>query len=63
MIAGNIPGRTQTLSLGIYQEVMMGDAEFAGLYALILFVLATGITAVVHVIEDRIAEPSGRGRG
>lgn len=36
MVAGNIPGRTQTLSLAIYSAVQAGDAERANLIALIL---------------------------
>lgn len=36
MVAGNIPGRTQTLSLAIYSAVQAGDAHRANLIALIL---------------------------
>jgi len=40
MIAGNIPGRTQTMPLAIYEAVASGDNEQAGLLALILTVVS-----------------------
>jgi len=36
MIAGNIPGRTQTLSIAIYDAVQAGDDYRAGLLSLIM---------------------------
>ncbi len=40
MIAGNIPGRTQTMPLAIYEAVASGDNESASLLALILTVVS-----------------------
>jgi len=40
MIAGNIPGRTQTMPLAIYEAVASGDNEQASLLALILTVVS-----------------------
>lgn len=42
MIAGSIPGRTQTLSIAIYEAVQAGDDDLA-----LLLVLITSITCVV----------------
>ena len=44
MLAGNIPGRTQTMPLAIYEAVAAGDERRAQLLALIL--TAVSITAV-----------------
>lgn len=40
MIAGNIPGETQTLSLAIWNSVMGGNIDRANLYAVILSVFS-----------------------
>jgi molybdate transport system permease protein len=45
MLAGNIPGRTQTMPLAIYEAVVAGEDEQAKWLALIL----TGISVVVYV--------------
>ncbi|CAM5187552.1 Molybdenum transport system permease OS=Castellaniella defragrans OX=75697 GN=HNR28_001317 PE=3 SV=1 [Castellaniella defragrans] len=42
MVAGNIPGRTQTLSIAIYEAVQAGDDDTAN-----LLVLVTSVTCVV----------------
>lgn len=36
MVAGNIPSKTQTLSLAVYDSLMAGETAFAGLIALLL---------------------------
>jgi molybdate transport system permease protein len=40
MVAGNIPGRTQTLPLGIYNAVEMGQNELACAWAACLFLFS-----------------------
>ena len=40
MVAGNIPGRTQTLALAIYDAVESGDTTRAGVLALIVSIIA-----------------------
>jgi len=40
MVAGNIPGRTQTLPLGIYSAVESGREEQAWIWVICLFVLS-----------------------
>ena len=45
MIAGNLPGRTQTLSVAIYEAVQAGDDATAN-----LLVLVTSVTCVVVLL-------------
>lgn len=65
MVAGNIPGRTTTLSLAIYQHVQMGhdDAAFRllGMSALLAF-LAIGLTERLLRPGDRPPAPARRRR-
>jgi molybdate transport system permease protein len=59
MIAGNLPGRTQTLSVAIYEAVQAGDDNTAN-----LLVLVTSVTCVVLlVIAGRLVPPAARGLG
>ena len=51
MIAGNIPGRTQTMPLAIYEAVASGEDEQARWLALIL----TGISVTVVYITNRLS--------
>lgn len=44
VIAGNIPGRTQTLALGIYQHIQSGREEEAT--QLLVFAVALGVAAI-----------------
>jgi molybdate transport system permease protein len=53
MIAGNIPGRTQTMPLAIYEAVASGEDEQARWLALIL----TGISVTVVYITTRLSRP------
>jgi len=51
MVAGNLPGRTQTLSVAIYEAVQAGDDNTAN-----LLVLVTSVTCVVLlVVAGRLA--------
>src|SRR3954470_15772120 len=49
MLAGNIPGRTQTMPLAIYEAVMSGDNKQAQVLALIL----TGVSVVAVYLTAR----------
>lgn len=51
MLAGNIPGRTQTMPLAIYEAVVSGEDELAKWLALIL----TGISATVVYLTNRLS--------
>ncbi|MCE1196249.1 molybdate ABC transporter permease subunit [bacterium] len=58
MIAGNIPGRTQTLPLALYSAVEGGRQGEANLYLLVTVVMAFGLIAVVGYCQRR----GGRGK-
>jgi molybdate transport system permease protein len=55
ILAGNVPGRTQTLPLAIYEAVMTGEDRTA----LAASALLTAISIVVMLVAGRL----GRGRG
>ncbi len=56
MIAGNLPGRTQTLSIAIYEAVQAGDDNTAA-----IMVLITSVTCVVLLlIAGRLLPKSHR---
>lgn len=60
MIAGNLPGRTQTLSVAIYEAVQAGDDATAN-----FLVLVTSITCIVVLLAAGKLVPirSSQGRG
>ncbi|EKP94361.1 molybdate ABC transporter permease subunit [Thermaerobacter subterraneus] len=75
MVAGNIPGRTQTLSLAIYSAVQAGRDDLAGRLALLLTAVAAlslgagyrwrrpggpGFPVGVGGIPARLSAPPGR---
>ncbi|WP_427312672.1 molybdate ABC transporter permease subunit [Cupriavidus sp. H39] len=56
MVAGNLPGRTQTLSVAIYEAVQAGDDNTAN-----LLVLVTSVTCVLLlVIAGRMVPAAAR---
>jgi len=56
MLAGNIPGKTQTMPLAIYEAVVSGEDENAKWLALIL----TGISVAVVYLTNRLSRPQGK---
>jgi molybdate transport system permease protein len=56
MLAGNIPGKTQTMPLAIYEAMAAGEDAEATTLALIL----TGISVTVVYITNRLARPTAR---
>jgi molybdate transport system permease protein len=56
MLAGNIPGKTQTMPLAIYEAVVSGEDERAKWLALIL----TGISISVVYLTNRLSRPKQR---
>ncbi len=56
MLAGNIPGRTQTMPLAIYEAVVSGEDEMAKWLALIL----TLISITVVYLTNRLSRPGKR---
>lgn len=57
MIAGNLPGRTQTLSIAIYEAVQAGDDKTAN-----LLVLITSVTCVAALLLASRLVPRRAGR-
>lgn len=51
MVAGNIPGRTQTLPLGIYQAVESGQNDLAWLWVGCLFVLSFAMMWAIRRLQ------------
>ena len=56
MVAGNIPGRTQTLALAIYDAVESGDTTRAGVLALIVSAIALVAVFVMNRFGARFDE-------
>ncbi len=56
MVAGNIPGKTQTLSLSIWGAIMSGDLLKAHLIAALLAVLCLAITSLVQKLDHRLSD-------
>lgn len=53
MIAGDIPGRTQTASLAIYDAVEGGDTVLARVLVLVLSIVATAIVYLANRLQQR----------
>ena len=56
MVAGNIPGRTQTLSIAIYDAVQADNQHLASLLVLLVSVLTIGILYLVSRITRQANE-------
>jgi len=52
MLAGNIPGRTQTMPLAIYEAVISGDNKQAQVLALIL----TGVSVAAVYLTAKLTK-------
>lgn len=50
MVAGNLPGRTQTLSLAIYDAVQAGNDELAN----VLVLITSAVCIVILVVSSRM---------
>ncbi len=57
MIAGNIPGRTQTLAVAIYDAVESGDGALARVLVLIVSALALAVVFAVNRFSSSDATP------
>jgi molybdate transport system permease protein len=55
MVAGNIPGRTQTMPVAVYDAVQAGDGDRAATLALILAVVAVAVLLGVNRLSRRAA--------
>lgn len=52
MVAGNIPGRTQTMPIAVYDAVQAFDYDRAGTLALVLLAVAVGVLLLVRRLEQ-----------
>lgn len=52
MLIGNIPGKTQTMSLAIYEAVLAGEYRVANQLVLIMTILAVGVIYFVNSLEN-----------
>ena len=53
LVAGNIPGRTQTLSLAIYNDVQLGrDSDAFRLLAICVVIAFTAVWLAESVLHD-----------
>jgi len=59
MIAGDIPGRTQTASIAIYDAVESGDTMTAQVLVLVISVLTIGIVWLANKLENQRRQPAG----
>ena len=48
MLAGNIPGRTQTMATAIYSAVQAGDRTLAFRWAVIIMVISFGVIMLMN---------------
>jgi molybdate transport system permease protein len=55
MIAGNIPGRTQTLAVAVYDAAQAGNGALARALALVISVLAVAILWVANRLVSKQA--------
>lgn len=54
MVAGNIPGRTQTMPIAVYDAVQAFDYDRAGTLALVLLAVAVTVLMVVRRLERTV---------
>jgi molybdate transport system permease protein len=58
MVAGNIPGKTQTLAIAIYDAVQANDLELAAILVAILSVFSIALLAAVQMVSRRLVASS-----
>lgn len=56
MIAGNIPGRTQTIPLAIYSTSQAGDMNSAGLLVLVLISISFSMMFALNIWRKRVVQ-------
>ncbi len=53
MVAGNIPGRTQTVALAIYDAMEAGNTARAGMLSLVISIVALLILTLANRLSPR----------
>ena len=59
IVAGNIPGKTQTLPLAIYSEVLLGDDAMA----MRLIAVSVGLAVATLLAHNWLLDRAGRNGG
>lgn len=60
MIAGNIPGKTQTMSTAVYSAVQSGNRKEAFQWSLIIVVLSFTMMILMNIISGKIDRRTGK---
>mgnify|MGYP002544187741 FL=1 len=53
MLAGNIPGRTQTMSIAIYTAMQSGNREKAYVWVAVIMAMSFGVMILMNLWNDR----------
>ena len=53
MLAGNIPGRTQTMSIAIYTAMQGGNREKAYVWVAVIMAMSFGVMILMNLWNDR----------
>ena len=61
MIAGNIPGRTQTIPIAIYFATAAGDMRTAGIWVAVITAVSCAVLGVMNFFNARQARRSQGG--
>jgi molybdate transport system permease protein len=60
MIAGNIPGRTQTMSIAVYTAMQSGNREQAYKWVAIIMLISFVTMFLMNYTVERIGSKSGK---
>ena len=61
MLAGNLPGKTTTLSVAVYSAMAAGNNELAYKYVLINLAFSFAVLLVVNITADRPQQRRNKG--
>lgn len=59
MLAGNIPGKTQTMSIAIYTAMQGGDREKAYIWVAIVMAISLAVILLMNLWNDRQSRRNG----
>lgn len=51
MLAGNIPGKTQTIAIAIASQVAAGNYDIAGFWVLVIVLVSFSIVAALNIVS------------
>ncbi|MCT7951700.1 molybdate ABC transporter permease subunit [Ancylothrix sp. C2] len=57
MLAGNIPGQTQTIPMAIYFAVEAGDIRQASLWVIIILAISLSVLTAINLLPAKISRP------